>query len=116
MAFLRDCFEEGSNLAILSRKYKIPDNNPYGDGLVELIDRMLTIDYKERADMAEVIMCLSALYSNRPLPKRKRRTLKPKEETKSEETRVGAYRTDGQGIRPPTPEKQLQKKSIEVGI
>jgi len=114
MAFLRDCFEEGSNLAILSRKYKIPDDNPYGDGLVDLIDRMLTVDCKERADMSEVIMCLSALYSNRPFPKRKRRTSKPREEVKNEETRVGAYRTDGQGIRPPSPEKQLKKKSVEA--
>lgn len=76
---------------------------------------MLTDDYKERADMSEVIMCLSALYSNRPLPKRKKRALKPKEESKKEETRVGAYRTDGQGIRQPTPEKQV-KKSVEVSL
>ena len=32
LAFLKNCFEEGSNLAILSRNYKIPDDNPYGDG------------------------------------------------------------------------------------
>jgi serine/threonine protein kinase len=74
LAFLRDCFEEGSNLAILSKKYKIPGDNPYGGGVVDLIDRMLTVDYKERADMSEVIMCLSALYSNRELPKRKKRS------------------------------------------
>eukprot|EP00536_Pseudo-nitzschia_multiseries_P002517 jgi/Psemu1/235765/estExt_Genewise1.C_340035 len=54
LAFLRNCFEEGSNLAILSKNYTIPDDNPYGDGLVELIDRMLTADYKARADMTEV--------------------------------------------------------------
>lgn len=116
LAFLKDCFEEGSNLAILSRKYKIPENNPYGGGLVDLIDRMLTVDYKERADMSEVIMCLSALYSNRELPKRKIREKKNTEGDKggdtmadavandgaaesAEETRVGTYRTDGQGIR-----------------
>ena len=121
LAFLKDCFEEGSNLAILSRKYKIPRDNPYGEGLVDLIDRMLTVDYKERADMSEVIMCLSALYSNRELPKRKIREKKNSKEgehgvenegdaradavategaAKSvEETRVGTYRTDGQGIR-----------------
>ena len=113
LAFLKDCFEEGSNLAILSRKYKIPEDNPYGEGIVDLIDRMLTVDYKERADMSEVIMCLSALYSNRELPKRKRREKVKKEdevdgkqkgavEGKSETEiapRVGAYRTDGQGIR-----------------
>ena len=71
MAFLQNCFEEGSNLAILSKKYKIPDDNPYGDGLAELIDRMLTEDVKARSDMTEVILCLSAVYSGRPLPPRK---------------------------------------------
>jgi serine/threonine protein kinase len=67
LAFLQNCFEEGSNLAILSGNYKIPDDNPYGDDLVELIDRMLTFDSKARADMTEVILCLSAIYSGRPL-------------------------------------------------
>ncbi|KAL7549457.1 hypothetical protein ACHAWF_012720 [Thalassiosira exigua] len=107
LAFLADCFEEGSNLAILSRKYKIPDDNPYGEGLVDLIDRMLSIDYKERADMSEVIMCLSALYSGRPLPKRKRGG-KPSEEEKGEH-RKGAYRTDGQGIGSKSPAKKSKK-------
>lgn len=113
LAFLRDCFEEGSNLAILSRKYKVPEDNPYGEGIVELIDRMLTVDYKERADMSEVIMCLSALYSGRPLPKRKKRSTKPKEDERNDgikESKIGAYRTDGQGIR----EKKyiIEKKKI----
>lgn len=109
MAFLQNCFEEGSNLAILSRKYKIPDDNPYGEGMVELLDRMLTIDSKARADMTEVILCLSAVYSNRPLPPRKERQSKskdkeskdkePKEkEKKKKSERTGTYRTDGQGI------------------
>ena len=113
LAFLRDCFEEGSNLAILSRKYKIPEDNPYGDGIVDLIDRMLTVDYKERADMSEVIMCLSALYSGRPLPKRKKRSTKPKEDERSDginESKIGAYRTDGQGIRKEKP--MVEKKKI----
>lgn len=113
LVFLRNCFEEGSNLAILSRKYAIPEDNPYGDGLVELIDRMLTVDYKARADMTEVILCLSAVYSGRPLPPRKKtaRTAKPdekeqnkkttvavKKETPSD-TRIGKFRTDSQGFR-----------------
>mmetsp|Transcript_21537 Transcript_21537/g.30804 ORF Transcript_21537/g.30804 Transcript_21537/m.30804 type:complete len:594 (+) Transcript_21537:62-1843(+) len=113
LAFLRDCFEEGSNLAILSRKYKIPEDNPYGDGIVELIDRMLTVDYKERADMSEVIMCLSALYSERPLPKRKKRPTKPKADERNDginESKIGAYRTDGQGIRKEKP--TVEKKKI----
>jgi len=117
LAFLRDCFEEGSNLAILSRKYKIPDDNPYGDGIVELIDRMLTVDYKERADMSEVIMCLSALYSGRPLPKRKKRSTKSKEDERNDgikESKIGAYRTDGQGIRKEKPVVEKKKKIVEA--
>lgn len=73
LAFLQNCFEEGSNLAILSRNYKIPDNNPYGPKLAELIDRMLTVNSNERADMTEVILCLSAIYSGRPLPPRRKK-------------------------------------------
>ena len=85
LAFLQNCFEEGSNLAILSRNYKIPDDNPYGDDLVELIDRMLTVDNKARADMTEVILCLSAIYSGRPLPPRKKVKTKTEEEAKDGE-------------------------------
>mmetsp|Transcript_20278 Transcript_20278/g.47675 ORF Transcript_20278/g.47675 Transcript_20278/m.47675 type:complete len:740 (+) Transcript_20278:316-2535(+) len=113
LAFLRNCFEEGSNLAILSRKYTIPEDNPYGDGLVELIDRMLTVDYKSRADMTEVILCLSAVYSGRPLPPRKKSSRTPKSDEKEQikktaapvkketsgETRIGKFRTDAQGFR-----------------
>ena len=112
LAFLQNCFEEGSNLAILSGNYKIPDDNPYGDDLVELIDRMLTFDSKARADMTEVILCLSAIYSGRPLPLRKKVKTKSEEETKDGEDvdddgkRVGSYRTDGQGIQ----EKKKKKK------
>ena len=113
LAFLRNCFEEGSNLAILSRNYTIPDDNPYGDGLVELIDRMLTVDYKARADMTEVILCLSAVYSGRPLPPRKKSSKSTKSDEKEQskktavadkndtpgDTRIGKFRTDSQGIR-----------------
>lgn len=107
LAFLRNCFEEGSNLAILSRKFTIPDDNPYGDGLVELIDRMLTVDYKARADMTEVILCLSAVYSGRPLPPRKKSTRTPKADEKEQNKKatvptkkeVGKFRTDSQGFR-----------------
>ena len=130
LAYLCDCFEEGSNLAILSCKYKIPANNPYGDGLVDLLDRMLTLNYKDRATMSEVIMCLSALYSNRPLPKRTRidnNNEKTKntaaitaaaattrvqiknnddsndnDDSSSSRATKGTYKTDGQGIRSPT--------------
>lgn len=87
MAFLQNCFEENSNLAILSRKYKIPDDNPYGDGLVELLDRMLTVDAKARSDMTEVILCLSAVYSGRPLPPRKKASKPKKDEKEPEDVR-----------------------------
>jgi hypothetical protein len=112
LAYLQNCFEEGSNLAILSRKYTIPDDNPYGDGLVELLDRMLTIDPKARADMTEVILCLSAVYSGRSLPPRKKPSrsstrAEAKEEIKHKDTeskkeastddRAGKFRTDSQG-------------------
>jgi serine/threonine protein kinase len=104
LAFLKNCFEEGSNLAIISRNYKIPEDNPYGDGLVELLDRMLTQDAKCRADMTDVILCLSAVYSGKPLPPRKERKTKEKKEKESSSTStkkssaIGTFRTDGQGI------------------
>jgi hypothetical protein len=108
LAFLKNCFEEGSNLAILSRKYTIPEDNPYGEGLVELLDRMLTVDSKQRADMTEVILCLSAVYSGRELPPRKKAskvraetTEDSKNDDKKKEDksqRIGTFRTDGQGI------------------
>jgi serine/threonine protein kinase len=123
LAFLQNCFEEGSNLAILSRNYKIPDNNLYGPGLVDLIDRMLTVDPKARADMTEVILCLSAIYSGKPLPKRKvpktKRTssaeaVEATPEVDKSAERVGTFRTDGQGIRKA---KQVEvKKPVEVRI
>lgn len=110
LAFLQNCFEEGSNLAIISRKYTIPDDNPYGDGLVDLLDRMLTVDPKLRADMTEVILCLSAVYSGRPLPPRKKPSrssskAEAKEENKGKDSESkkeagdvgGTFRTDSQG-------------------
>lgn len=130
LAFLQNCFEEGSNLAILSLKYKIPEDNPYGDGLVELLDRMLTVDSKARADMTEVILCLSAVYSGRPLPPRKDRKNKKEEKEESagaasgdgknasKNKNAGTFRTDGQGIYqdlsidPNDPNKQKEAKKL----
>jgi len=124
MAFLQNCFEEGSNLAILSGKYTIPDDNPYGDGLVELLSRMLTSDSKARADMTEVILCLSAVYSGRELPPRKKPTRTSKTEASDEDEApsakpdqqgtVGRYRTDGQGIQEPVydPTKATEGKKL----
>lgn len=126
LAFLQNCFEEGSNLAILSGKYTIPEDNPYGDGLEELLDRMLTADSKARADMTEVILCLSAVYSGRPLPPRKRSSRASKSEnqegegdgngegTKEDKNRIGTYRTDGQGIQQPVydPTKATEGKKL----
>lgn len=120
LAFLQNCFEEGSNLAIISNNYKIPEDNPYGDGLVELIDRMLTVDCKARADMTEVILCLSAIYSGRPLPPRKKVPKTKKSDGEGTDTNGendkprGTYRTDGQGIRKPKAEPP--KKPAEVKL
>lgn len=126
LSFLKNCFEEGSNLAILSRNYKIPDDNPFGDGLPELIDRMLTEDSKSRADMTEVILCLSAVYSGKPLPPRKERKSKEKDKKEKEggdskekkdkekHKKGGTFRTDGQGVQgdltlDPTKVKEAKK-------
>lgn len=104
LAFLQNCFEEGSNLAILSRNFKIPDDNPYGEGLTELIDRMLDLDSKARADMTEVILCLSAVYSGKPLPPRKEKKSKDKKDKESSEKeekkkkKAGTFNTSGQGV------------------
>jgi len=109
LAFLQNCFEVGSNLAILSRNFKIPEDNPYGEGLVELINRMLTVNCRQRADMTEVILCLSAIYSGRPLPPRKIIRSKGGERSTGStqrSERVGAFRTDGQGIR----ESKIEEK------
>ena len=59
---------------------------------------MLAVDVKARADMTEVILCLSAIYSGRPLPPRKRVSKKKERDTNDG---AGAYRTDGQGIHQP---------------
>eukprot|EP00541_Cyclophora_tenuis_P016231 CAMPEP_0116564732 /NCGR_PEP_ID=MMETSP0397-20121206/13491_1 /TAXON_ID=216820 /ORGANISM="Cyclophora tenuis, Strain ECT3854" /LENGTH=585 /DNA_ID=CAMNT_0004091397 /DNA_START=213 /DNA_END=1970 /DNA_ORIENTATION=- len=116
LAFLQNCFEEGSNLAILSRNYKIPEDNPYGEGLVELIDRMLTLDSKARSDMTEVILCLSAIYSGRPLPPRKKvpKTKKAEEQGTATVERLGHYRTDAQGIqrKKAEPKKPAEAKKL----
>lgn len=117
LAFFQNCFEEGSNLAILSSNYKIPDDNPYGERVVDLIKRMLTVNYKERADISEVILCLSALYSDRPLPPRKqKRNSKspPAAALDSDNQRFGTFRTDGQGIKTEMTEESMVK-TIEVG-
>ena len=127
LAYLQNCFEEGSNLAILSGKYTIPEDNPYGEGLVELLERMLTSDCRARADMTEVILCLSAVYSGRPLPPRKKSTRVSKAESqegapgadgnaeqKDDKERVGTYRVDGQGMQQPVydPTKATEGKKL----
>ena len=103
MAFFQNCFEEGSNLAIISNNYKIPQKNPYGDELVDLIDRMLTVDYKKRADMTEVIMCLSALYAGKKMPERRTplNVTDDKNKQNLQNERIGSFRTNGQGINHP---------------
>jgi len=109
MAFFQNCFEEGSNLAILSRNYKIPSSHSYTKGLEDLISRMLTIDSNARPDMSQVIISLSALYSGNPLPDFDQTSSK-------QQQRVGTYRTDGQGIHHTpqvlTPSKATKPKKL----
>ncbi len=66
--FLKNCFDENENLSIISGSYKIPENHPYGEGIVGLIKRMLIIDPNERACINEVNACLDAIQYRRPLP------------------------------------------------
>lgn len=70
--FLQNCFEENSNLAILSGKYiDPPGNHPYGNThLQELIKRMLSVDVSRRADSKQVSKCIDAMIAGKPLPKR----------------------------------------------
>ena len=118
LAFCKDCFEEKSNLAIISGNYKIPDDNQYGDGMVELISRMLTVDPDERCDMPEVISCLSALYAKKPLPKQRlqTKTSTDKDKGKNKPIKIGSFRTDGQGFRGNDIEDDSPKLSNKVGV
>lgn len=70
MCFLRNIFDQNSNLAILKGTYVIPEEHPYGPDLVELIHRMLVVDPTQRAGINEVKSCLEALRSDRALPAR----------------------------------------------
>ena len=77
---------------------------------------MLTVNCRQRADMTEVILCLSAIYSGRPLPPRKIIRSKGGERSTGStqrSERVGAFRTDGQGIRE---SKIEEKKPAEVSL
>jgi serine/threonine protein kinase len=71
MAYFKNTFEEGSNLAIISAKYTIPSPNPYsgviGDGLVKLIEFMLTTDANARLDITEVLQSLQNMSDNKPV-------------------------------------------------
>ena len=66
--------------------------------------------------MTEVILCLSAIYSGRPLPPRKKVKHKEEESTEKVEEedggeRVGTFRTDGQGISEKKKNKKEKKPS-----
>lgn len=116
LAFCQDCFEEKSNLAILSNNYKIPEEHSFGKGLEELIGRMLTVDPNERADMPEIIMCLSALYASKPLPIRRTRHRKKKKQQMKEQqaadARTGTFRTDGQGLHTPSHKDSRKRATV----
>lgn len=70
LCFLRNCFEENSNLAILAGSYTIPEQHPFPPEIVELISRMLCMDSNKRASIDEVLQCLDAIKNNESLPPR----------------------------------------------
>jgi len=70
LCFLRNCFEENSNLAILAGSYTIPEQHPFPPAIVELISRMLCMDSNKRASIDEVLQCLDAIKNNESLPPR----------------------------------------------
>ena len=96
MLFFKNTFEEGSNLAILSAKYDIPSNHPYGL-LPELLKRMLEVDGDARLDIKEVIQSLINLMENKPLPALTRQP-KPAMGGAEHGAREGSFNVSGQGV------------------
>ena len=70
LCFLRNCFEENSNLAILTGEYTIPSSHPFPRELIELLSRMLCMDPNQRASIDEVLECLDAIKNREALPPR----------------------------------------------
>lgn len=67
---------------------------------------MLTVDAKQRSDMTEVILCLSAVYSGRPLPPRKKLSKPKKEEKESDEARRSGRSAERSSTSPGGGEKE----------
>jgi len=70
MCFLQNCFDDDSHLASLSGRYLIPPRHPFGSDMEELIQRMLIIDPKDRANIDEVSACVDAMREGITLPPR----------------------------------------------
>jgi serine/threonine protein kinase len=103
MAFLQNCFEEGSNLAILSGKHQgFPSPKPYGPEIETVIERCLVTVPAGRLTALELLDCLQATFQKRPLPERSTRVLEAErvveQDLKVEAQNQGKYRTDGQGV------------------
>lgn len=71
LCFLRNCFEENSNLAILSGSYSIPADHDFAPEMLELISRMICMDANQRASIGEILECLDAMKNGEHLPPRK---------------------------------------------
>ena len=68
-AFLQNCFDENANLRILSGNFEFPEEHPYGHNeLFKLIKRMIVVDPSKRASINEVLECINAIQSFKPLP------------------------------------------------
>ena len=70
LCFLKNCFEENSNLAILTGEYDIPQSHPFPREIIELMSRMICMDPNQRASIDEVLECLDAIKNKEALPTR----------------------------------------------
>lgn len=107
MCFLRNCFLGDLNTAIVSGKYTIPENHPYGNDIVELIGRMLVVDPSRRACINEVIECLEALKCGRELPP-------PRNTNRPKLSDVAKQRSCGASILKWRSSKSIRKTEMDV--
>jgi serine/threonine protein kinase len=69
--FLKDCFQPEEKQNILDGKYEIPHGHLYSSDVLALLARLLNVDPDKRPDIHEVISCVDALVSGKPLPPRR---------------------------------------------
>ena len=71
MLFMKDCFSPDNKQDILAGKYRIPHSHPYTPAVLDLLNRMITVEPFERAGIMEVLHCIDALKRDGPLPPRR---------------------------------------------